>query len=152
MQEMLNKESEMIPRIASATTMKESSKTDMSVASSRTIHSGGQDHQWRHLGSRANSKQQPTTPQQPKFNSFVWYAQRTQNDTRNNLLFQQSDMLRLPHVPTGKLPGFNSQKSLHRTNIVGSEPQFRFRADSPSSSSSSESDTDSDFSSGSDDD
>lgn len=143
-QETLNKENETIPRIDSTTTIKET------VAGSRMLHSAVQD-QWRHLGSRANSKQQPMTTQHARFERNQWCARHRLNDASKNLLFPQSAGLQLPQVPTNKLPGFNSQKSLHRTNVV--ETTFRFRVDSTSSSSSSNdsSSTDPSFSSGSDD-
>ena len=150
-QETLNKENETIHRVESATKLNNSSRADVSVASARTIQSTVRDH----LGSRANSKQQPSgTLQQPKFDSYMWHSQRKANSAGRNLLFQQAAMLRLPQVPSSrKLPGFHSQKSLHRTNNVEPEPRFRFRAviSSGSSSSSESSSGSSDSSSDSDD-
>jgi len=142
-QEMLNKENETIPRPESTTTIKET------ASGSRRLYSATQD-QWHHLGPRANSKQQPAPTQQRMFEQNQWCSRRKLNDASNNLLFQQSAGLRLPQVPTNKLPGFNSQKSLHRSNVV--ETPVRFRLDNSSSSSDDASSTDSDFSSGSDDD
>ena len=151
-QETLNKENETKHRVESATTTKDSSRADVPVAGSRTIQSAVRDH----LGSRANSKQQPSaTLQRPKFDSYTWHSQRKANSAGRNLLFQQAAMQRLPQVPSSsKLPGFHSQKLLHRTNNVEPEPRFRFRAviSSGSSSSSSESSSGSDSSSDSDDD
>ena len=140
---MLKKENETIPRPESTTTIKET------APGSRRLYSATQDL-WRHLGPRANSKQQPAPPQQRRFEQNQWCSRRKLNDASNNLLFQQSAGLRLPQVPTNKLPGFNSQKSLHRSNVV--ETPVRYRTDISSSSSDDVSSTDSDFSSGSDDD